>query len=432
MSFLNAPSSRLVLSLLCSSFVLMSATHEGALSGYTQEAVDLVEFLYGDGILSLGGIEAIDDMFMNVQLAHKDILDIGSGSGGVDTYLAQKYPVTILGIDPEKMLVERATQRASQLQKSFKGSVKFEQLISQASLSQYPDNTFDIVMSREAILHVPHAEKKKYFAEMFRVLKPGGLLIIDDWLHTSSDYTAAVKEMIEADGIPYNLISPAEYEDTLVAVGFTNIALRDTTNRAYKASSEVYKKAQECNDEMISRFGKDMSLFALKSWSLQTEIFKNRELLTYIVSAQKPSEVHESTQYSYMLKATPGRGVGVFAIHDIPAGTSICDLTKFKIRICHKSEVPQELIGHCIHQENDQEIAPDRFDHMPIYWYMNHSEDSANVKLSAGISVEDGQWLVMPMHAVKDIKAGEELLANYNELGEPDDSKEDFYRPTVQ
>lgn len=263
---------------------------DAALSGYTQEAVDLVEFLYGDGMLEIGGTESIDDMFAGINLANKKVLDIGAGIGGVDTYLAQKHAVTIIGIDPEQMLVERATKRATQLQKSFKGTVTFELLSGQANLAQYPDNTFDLVMSRGALLHVPHADKGNYFAEMLRVLKPGGLLVVDDWMCPASDYTAAVKEMMEADGIPYHLITPGEYKALLESAGFTKVTIRDTTDRAYLASADVNKHAQEQKTEMIKRFGDEMYLFAVKSWSLQAGIFERKELLTGIVTAQKNGE----------------------------------------------------------------------------------------------------------------------------------------------
>jgi len=292
MSLTNTQRISFALYLTLSMFSFMLTAHdtsEGALSGYTQEAVDLVEFLYGDGMLELGNTASIDDMFSGIDLNNKYILDIGAGIGGVDTYLAQNHTVTILGVDPERMLVERATQRANDLKQSFQGSVTFE-LCENNNLAQYADNTFDIVMSRSAILHVPHADKQSYFAEMLRVLKPGGLLIIDDWMHPSSDYTEAVREMMKADGIPYHLITPAEYKNMLTIADFTNITLRDTTDRAYAASADVCQKARDDKTEMIARFGEDLYLFSLESWSLQTGIFQRRELLTGIVTAQKSKE----------------------------------------------------------------------------------------------------------------------------------------------
>lgn len=132
-------------------------------------------------------------------------------------------------------------------------------------------------------------------------------------------------------------------------------------------------------------------------------------------------------QYSYVLKASPGRGIGVFALCDIPAGASISDCMKFQVRLCKLDEVPQELQGHCIYLKDNNAIAPERFDQMPIFWYINHS-DTPNISIPNGISIVDGKLLIMEMYALKDIKAGDELCSNYNELGEPEESKEEFYR----
>lgn len=140
-------------------------------------------------------------------------------------------------------------------------------------------------------------------------------------------------------------------------------------------------------------------------------------------------EAHSSqsgSQCSYILKASPEKGIGVFALHDIPAGTAISDRTKFEIRVCKRDEVPQELLGHCIFLKDDYVITPKRFDHMPIFWYLNHS-DAPNITIADGFAVVDGE-LVMPMYACKDIKKGAELCTNYNELGEPEEYKEDYYR----
>jgi len=43
----------------------------------------------------------------------------------------------------------------------------------------FPDNSFDVVWSIEAGPHMP--DKAQYGAEMLRVLKPGGILVVADW-----------------------------------------------------------------------------------------------------------------------------------------------------------------------------------------------------------------------------------------------------------
>ena len=44
----------------------------------------------------------------------------------------------------------------------------------------FADASFDIVFSKDALLHVP--DKDALFAEIFRVLKPGGVFAASDWM----------------------------------------------------------------------------------------------------------------------------------------------------------------------------------------------------------------------------------------------------------
>ncbi|MDP3982067.1 MAG: SET domain-containing protein, partial [bacterium] len=62
-------------------------------------------------------------------------------------------------------------------------------------------------------------------------------------------------------------------------------------------------------------------------------------------------------------------------------------------------------------------LCPKFFNRMDIGNYINHSEN-ANMRYEKG----KGYF------AKRDIKAGEELLANYKELSEPEDTREEYYK----
>lgn len=169
---------------------------------------------------------------------------------------------------------------------------------------------------------------------------------------------------------------------------------------------------------------------ACQAWVGPVQTFNTASQITNAsLTPKETTECHDNSksQFSYILKASPEKGIGVFTLHDIVAGSSISERPRFKIRLCKSSEIPAELKGHCTHLANDTAIAPHRFDRMPIFWYLNHS-DQPNVAIPNGISVIDDKWLVMQMYALRDIKAGEELCINYNDLGEPNELKEAFYR----
>jgi len=110
-------------------------------------------------------------------------------------------------------------------------------------------------------------------------------------------------------------------------------------------------------------------------------------------------------------------GVGVFALHDVAEGTHMELFTdRFEEEILAPEEVPMELRGFCLTQKDGKLLCPKRFNQMDIGNYINHSE-------APNLRYEKGKGYF----ARRDIKAGEELLANYKELGEPENKRDSYY-----
>jgi len=264
-------------------------TSENQELGYNREIVAIIELIYGQNMLSQGGTAKIEEMFSGIDLNGKKALDIGSGLGGVDFYLAQNYAIDITGIDPENFIVNDAHKRLEQLKQSqsFKGSVMFQHHTRGCSLSQFADNTFDIVFSKEALLHVDFDQKAAYLKEMYRVLKPGGKLVILDWLHTSPDYSVDVHEMMTIDAIAYNLITPQEYTQQLETAGFSNICFADLTEQYKNLTSDDCRKVEETKQAIVELFGDETYRAYLKSWRIQLKAMADREILVCSFRAQK-------------------------------------------------------------------------------------------------------------------------------------------------
>jgi SAM-dependent methyltransferase len=90
------------------------------------------------------------------------VLEVGSGSGGVTEFL--QHPVT--GVDPA---FERTADRRTDWLEPVAGSVE---------ALPFPDGSFDAVLSVEMLEHVPPEERQRALDELFRVLAPGGRLIV--------------------------------------------------------------------------------------------------------------------------------------------------------------------------------------------------------------------------------------------------------------
>jgi len=125
-------------------------------------------------------------------------------------------------------------------------------------------------------------------------------------------------------------------------------------------------------------------------------------------------------QHSFILKPSTmnDAGIGVFALHDIAKDTYMeLFLKDFQEELKEKKDVPEELQGFCLNKENGKLLCPKYFNRMDIGNYLNHSENP-------NLRYEKGKGYF----AKRDIKAGEELFANYRELPGEENSREDYYK----
>jgi len=80
--------------------------------------------------------------------AGQKVLDVGCGTGGGDIYMAENFDVEVVGIDLSINMISLAIERVIGL----KCSVEFE--CADCTKKSYPENTFDVIYSRDTLLHI--------------------------------------------------------------------------------------------------------------------------------------------------------------------------------------------------------------------------------------------------------------------------------------
>jgi ubiquinone/menaquinone biosynthesis C-methylase UbiE len=128
----------------------------------------------------VGGIEATKELAAQMDLRPElRLLDVGCGIGGPARYFAAEHGCKVVGIDLTEEFVQVAT--------SLTGRLKLDHLVEfhQASALALPfgPSTFD----RAYMIHVGMniSDKTAVFSQVHRVLKPGGLFAIFDFVRAA-------------------------------------------------------------------------------------------------------------------------------------------------------------------------------------------------------------------------------------------------------
>ena len=190
---------------------------------YDDAAIRFLEALWGDGYLSPGGPDEVDRVVEGLSLQGKTILDIGCGSGGITLHLVERHGAAhATGFDVEQPVIETARRRAAA--RGLAGRVSFIQ--APPGSLPFADHSFDVVFSKDALLHVP--DKDGLFAEIFRVLKPGGVFAASNWMIShDGEPSPEMKAYVAAEGLSFAMASPSRYAQAMRRAGFADVTVRD-------------------------------------------------------------------------------------------------------------------------------------------------------------------------------------------------------------
>ena len=111
---------------------------------------------------------------MLAPVASDRILDVGSGLGGPARYLAATYGCRVSGID----LTPEFVSTAAELTRRAGLTERVDFRVGSALAVPFPDASFDTAWSQNVAMNI--ADRAGWYAELHRVLKPGGRLANQD------------------------------------------------------------------------------------------------------------------------------------------------------------------------------------------------------------------------------------------------------------
>ncbi|KAF4690084.1 Hexaprenyldihydroxybenzoate methyltransferase, mitochondrial [Perkinsus olseni] len=176
-------------------------------------------------------------------------LDVGCGGGLLTEEMASTYGYNITGIDISEASLQQARQHINNL-----SNLSFEK--GTIYSIPFPDNSFDGVIVSDVFEHL--LDLRKAATEVYRVLKPGGVLVFDTVARTRLTYAhywltmQEILKVLPPDIHDWRLfINPSEMKALLTWAGFSISS--DVRNRI-RLTRLVLPKYSQSSEYVLSGF----------------------------------------------------------------------------------------------------------------------------------------------------------------------------------
>jgi cyclopropane fatty-acyl-phospholipid synthase-like methyltransferase len=166
------------------------------------------------------------------------VLDAGCGVGGSSFWIAEHTGANVTGVNIQPLQLEIAG--AECVRRGLAKQVAFENRDHCAT--GFEPASFDVVWALESVCHCEN--KCSFLAEAYRLLRPGGRLIVGDFVGFQENLLPAqAQEMnIWLDGwaIP-NLARSDQFRDWIAEAGFVDVEVDDVTASVLPSSKRLFK-----------------------------------------------------------------------------------------------------------------------------------------------------------------------------------------------
>ena len=254
---------------------------EGLDQGYELEYMPVMDLVWGRGYIAPGGDGNVARIVDGVELTDRTVVDFGSGSGGGAVALAQNHGARVIGLELEAPLVKRSRVIAAEAGVSER--VEFR--VAQPGPLALEDESVDVFYTSGVLIHVP--DRATLFAEVMRVLRPGGWLLGYDWFVERE--SAETLRWAEAADLHFHIANLDLYLEQLQSSGFTSVSGNDATDWYREKAREELKQMQGPQYETAKNLSSEAAIDGLiREWQALNDSIATGDLRQGYFRGRKP------------------------------------------------------------------------------------------------------------------------------------------------
>lgn len=258
-------------------------THENE---YGDALVALLELIWGKGYMAPGGPGNVARLMRGLETRGKRVLDIGCGIGGPALEMVSTFGADVTGIDLEAPLVERANADAAAA--GVAERCRFQTV--EVGPLPFADASFDIVVSSGALTQTE--DKAGIFAEIKRVLVPGGWFTCYDWMRSGGEYSDDMRYFFELEGLTYAMETIDGQAQLLREAGFESVEAEDASEwYRREARAEHERLKGELYPIMVDTLGLADADHFVENWRQMVVVIDMGEMRQGYCRGRKPPTV---------------------------------------------------------------------------------------------------------------------------------------------
>jgi len=226
---------------------------------------------------------------------YNDILEIACGTGRLTKHIASSVKhesLTATDLNPDMISVAKEKVNDSR--------IKWMQ--ADAQKLPFPDNSFDLVVIQFGVMFFP--DKSKGLKEAYRVLKPGGKLILNTWDRTENvpgiyEGRNVIESYFEGNppkfySIPFSMHDEKELRELPQNAGFKDVKVSLVKKEGYSSSTSdlavgivegnpIYLAITEINPSLVDKITQHVRKVLREKYGESIKV----QLQAWVVEAEK-------------------------------------------------------------------------------------------------------------------------------------------------